>query len=1627
MKPRSVIKSLLTSVFALNALAASAAFDPVNDDTDIFLANPNIAAQRPNVLIVLDNTANWNTPFDNEKAALISVVNSLDSSYNVGFMMFVETGGGNDNVDGGYVRFGVRQTTAANKTALTTMVNNLDRLADRSNNAVIDLAFYEAYRYFAGLSSRSGFGKVKRDYAGNTANNPLAASLPGNAFSSAAATTYTPAIQDPCQKNFIIYISNGKANENSTALATAQSLLQTISGQSPTQIALSPSGQQSNWADEYAKWFANADISSALTGTQNIFTYTVEVDPDSSSGGQDMTALMRSTATNGKGKYFGVSSGGSGAAIVDALKAIFQEVQAENSVFAASTLPVSINVRGTNLNQVYIGVFRPDATKAPRWLGNLKMYNLGLDTATNTVFLSDSNNAPAENAGKGFISATAKSFWTENSGFWSFRTAQENGVGGSSDSPDGDLVEKGGVAQQIRIANATTQTARNLYTCTGTCTTTAGSKLSDFPFATSNSAIDAGALDLGTTPITTLTAFSTKTVTNLIDRKAVALDNSVAPITVTSLSNGGTTLSVTSLTTATPQAATSVDARVSGSGTVNVSTIQKVSGNYVVTTATAHGFANGATVTIAGNSVAAYNTTWTISSVTGTTFRIGVSGNPANGTGGTATGPAQVNSTTAKVTMPVAHNFTSGQTVTIAGATPTAFNGPFPITVLNATQFTYILASAQGLATGSITAAGNTTTATAVTSTNHGLLVGSSFTISGANPTDYNGTYTVTAAAQIPDFVTVKFTVATAPNPNTAAGVQLVKGGGTTATATLSVAPVPAFVTGQTVQISGASPSAWNGAYVVATIPTPTTFTFTTSSVLPAATGAPTILVSTGTGATVTATLALHGFTPGQQVIIEGATPSTHNGTFTVLAVPNLNTFTYSTGTNLAAPGGSPTVRGVTAKAFATVTAHGYTSGQQVVIQGAAPSAYNGTFTITVFDADTFTYAPSSSPGGPNTSLSVTANVKTSTALAVASNHGFYTGLSITISGATPTTFNGVQTVTVIDNNTFTYSIAPALEGDATGAIRAVSSASASATVRDNLINWTRGQDNLSDENANGQSTDIRASVHGDVLHSRPAVVNYNRLISDATFFDTDVYVFYGSNDGVFRAVKGGFTSKSGDPKAGSEVWGFIPPEFFPSLNRLRNDAPPISSFNKKPYFADGTIGVYTNDANGDQIIDPSINSGDKAWLFISMRRGGRLLYALDVSNPLDPRFMWKKDNTSQGFTELGYTWSEPKVVKQINGHTGPVLIFGAGYDPAVEDLDPATITGSTSTTVTHTGGTATRAMGRGIFIVDAETGAPIWQAAGRARDPSDTGTHTYVIAPGMDCSIPSDVTVVRNQGGPTVNRGYVGDTCGNVWRLDFGSTNTSEWSVTRIASVSGSTAAQRRKFLFPPDVVYNNTGGYDAILMGSGDREHPFDSTVVDRMYMFKDLGRVTVPVTGNATTVPALSPAGTNATLTESNLFNATSNCIQVASACGAGVTSADALASLTSAGGWYLTLGTGEKVVGGSVTLSGTTFFNTNQPSASAGGGACGSNLGIAREYQVGFADATAVSDLNPGGGLTTLDRSTIHAGGGYLPTPVPVVVQIGGQTVQAVISGVAVQQAPGATLQSRLRKFWYKETQ
>ena len=64
-------------------------------------------------------------------------------------------------------------------------------------------------------------------------------------------------------------------------------------------------------------------------------------------------------------------------AIINALRQILIEIQSVNAVFASASLPINATNRSQNENQVFIGMFRPDADANPRY-GNLKRYQIGL-------------------------------------------------------------------------------------------------------------------------------------------------------------------------------------------------------------------------------------------------------------------------------------------------------------------------------------------------------------------------------------------------------------------------------------------------------------------------------------------------------------------------------------------------------------------------------------------------------------------------------------------------------------------------------------------------------------------------------------------------------------------------------------------------------------------------------------------------------------------------------------------------------------------------------------------------------------------------------------------------------------------------------------------------------------------------------------------------------------------------------------------------------------------------------------------------------------------------------------------------------------------------------------------------
>lgn len=489
------------------------------EDIDLF-AGANIPADGdvPNVLIILDNTANWSSAFSAEKAALAAVLNGLpENKFRVGLMMFTETGGGDSGKEGGYVRASLRMMNGTNKAKYANLISSFDVTYDKSNGGKAALAMEEAYRYFSGLAPYAGNNKNKTDYFGNTYNpNPkalgdqLAASravwtLPDddidrNALASKNATEYRSPIAPGCVKNFIIYISNSAAQDNSNDTKTTTAALASFGG-STKAIPISPAGSQDNMADEWSRFMKSNSL--------GVTTYTVEAVKATTGQGPGWTSLMKSVAGISNGKYFDVSQTPTAENISATLNGIFSEIQSINSVFASVSLPVSVNTQGTYLNQVYVGMFRPDQNAAPRWAGNLKQYRIGyinnelkLIDAYQPANTSDPYHA-AVNAQTGFIGECARSFWTPvaTDEYWAFNpqgtcippSGAAPDLYKNSNSPDGNVVEKGG--QAVRLRSSTTRTLKTCSPDFANCPGSNPLSFSSLPnFTVSNSAITAARL-----------------------------------------------------------------------------------------------------------------------------------------------------------------------------------------------------------------------------------------------------------------------------------------------------------------------------------------------------------------------------------------------------------------------------------------------------------------------------------------------------------------------------------------------------------------------------------------------------------------------------------------------------------------------------------------------------------------------------------------------------------------------------------------------------------------------------------------------------------------------------------------------------------------------------------------------------------------------------------------------------------------------------------------------------------------------------------------------------------------------------------------------------------------------------
>lgn len=552
---------------------------------------------------------------------------------------------------------------------------------------------------------------------------------------------------------------------------------------------------------------------------------------------------------------------------------------------------------------------------------------------------------------------------------------------------------------------------------------------------------------------------------------------------------------------------------------------------------------------------------------------------------------------------------------------------------------------------------------------------------------------------------------------------------------------------------------------------------------------------------------------------------------------------------------------------------------------------------------------------------------------------------------------------------------------------------------RADLINWARGLN--VDGEAIHQSSELdpliptseakllmRPSVHGDVVHSRPVAVDFG------TAGNPNVVVFYGANDGMLRAING---NRDGGEEIdgrgpGEELWAFVAPESYGIFARLRANAdfvkfPNVTVGSPKSYGFDGPVTAH--------------RTATETWIYASMRRGGRMIYAFDVSIPQSPKLKWRFGcpaqtnddgcvkaagaDQSPSESDIGQTWATPTVINaagyMADGQIQPMLIMGGGYDRCEDNDSSACLDG---------------AKGRAIFLFDANNG-------------------TLVKSFRTEGGVVGDITVVKNAQGLAMYA-YAADLGGNVYRISGGANSPigtlapQDWNITTIARLGG-TGVDRRKFMFGPDVVVDSGTYY--ILLGSGDREKPIleyknASAVNNYFFMIKDQPT-------NATWLSSEREVCNSPAVLEKRDFICLASLYAVAS------DDAPSQASIDAKKGWYLKLDAREKVVTSALTIFGTVYFSTHRPIDSSLNQACAPDLGEARAYAIRFSNAAPSSGIK---------RYEDLAGDGLPPSPVAGLVTLDdGKTVPFCIgcnpeSPLESKEPPMPEIatQPRSRVFW-----
>jgi type IV pilus assembly protein PilY1 len=485
----------------------------------------------------------------------------------------------------------------------------------------------------------------------------------------------------------------------------------------------------------------------------------------------------------------------------------------------------------------------------------------------------------------------------------------------------------------------------------------------------------------------------------------------------------------------------------------------------------------------------------------------------------------------------------------------------------------------------------------------------------------------------------------------------------------------------------------------------------------------------------------------------------------------------------------------------------------------------------------------------------------------------------------------------------------------------------ADSTEHDKIIDFIRGIDSY-DSNGNGNVTEERVWKLGDIFHSTPVLITPPVLaLNDSSYqaFKTaqanrTKVLIAGANDGMLHAFR---------ESDGTELWAFIPPDLLDNLKTLADTGADHSFYvDSSPIATDIKVGGTW-----------------KTIVMFGMRRGGAFYYALDITDTTNPVWMWSFTDS-----KIAETWSEPSMGKvKIGGVDKFVAFFGGGYDTA-----------------------SNNAHGKAFFVVDLSNGSLVWQY----YNDGTSDDRQY-----MNFSLTENSTAVDLNNDGYVDRVYIGDVGGQLWKFDVSANATSSWAGKRLfTAVPSQTNPPATGEFYPTQGFYGAPVlAYDTamnlwVFLGTGDRNHP-NNNASNRFYGIKETTDMT-----------------NGAALSESTLVDVTST-------------------NGTAAGGWFFRLGTNEKVLDPANVFNMDVLFSGFTPVSTV---TCTSGGGTARLYSVQMTTGYAAIDFSTGTALANTDATVTRSttiGQGIASMPVVIVTPPSG-------SGMASASAITATTNQQL---------